>query len=203
MENEDFLQKKIATMINTKLLCPYCKNELTLKWIQDNIPYFGNVMYITANCVCKFRYNDTILLSYDKPSSYSLDIICEEDLNSKIIKSTSCTIEIKELGILVEPGPNSTSYITNIEGLLTKIKDVVSFATNIEKNDLKKYEHGKKIISTIEAIIQNPKKQKNKITLTLKDPCGNSKIINLRAKHMLLTKEEIEELNTGMIVLEK
>lgn len=126
-------------------------------------------MYISGICnLCNFKFNDTILLSNNSPpSSYEIQIKTLKDLNSRVIKSTSCTIEIKELGIIVEPGPSSLSYITNIEGLLTKIKSIVMYITNLEKEDKQKYKKGLEIYSILEENLENPETSSKKITVLL------------------------------------
>ena len=60
---------------------------------------------------------------------YELDVDGLDDLNSRVIRSTSGTIRIPELGIDVEPGSISDSYVTNIEGVLDRILKVVMSAT--------------------------------------------------------------------------
>ncbi len=160
-------------------------------------------MYLSSICSCKFKFNDTIILSSKEPCLYSIKIETKKDLNSRIIKSSSCTIEIPELGIIVEPGSQSQSYITNIEGLLKKIEGIITYITNIEKDNKEKYTKGLYLKKKIENIINNPKLENESITVTLKDPFGNSKIINQKVKYSQLKKEEINNLKTGFFILDK
>lgn len=185
----------------TKIICPYCHKEMIINWIEDNIPFFGDVMYISSLCKCGFKFNDTIILSQNSPCSYSINIKNKHELNSRVIKSMSCTIEIPELGIIIEPGPISNSYITNIEGLLQRIKDVVLYITNLEKQDITKYQKGMNIYSKICKIIEDPKSESDNITIILKDPLGNSKIISKSAKYSILTKDEINNLKKGITII--
>lgn len=186
----------------TKINCPNCNNEITINWIKDNIPYFGDVMYISSICDCGFKFNDTIMLSQKSPCLYSLNIKQKKDLNSRVIKSTSCTIEIPEFGIIIEPGPISSSYITNIEGLLKRIIDVVLYITNLERNDIEKYKKGMEIYNSLCKIKEDPKYSSKNITIILKDPFGNSKIINQNVKYSILTKKEVDCLKKGIIIID-
>ncbi|MCZ7392058.1 MAG: hypothetical protein O8C56_01845, partial [Candidatus Methanoperedens sp.] len=44
-----------------------CSKELVTNWVEDNIPFFGEVMHITSLCECGFRYSDTLILAQSKP----------------------------------------------------------------------------------------------------------------------------------------
>lgn len=201
--NFDLLNKYLKSDI-IQSICPNCKETLDIKLIRDNIPYFGDIIYLSSICNCNFRYNDTILLSVSQPSSYELQINEKSDLNSRVIKSNTCTIIIKELEIIIEPGSVSNSYITNIEGIIRKILNTVTFMMkNIDKKDEKKLNIAINIYNILKSIIDDSNnKIINPITIILKDPLGNSKIINKKTKYSILNKEDIEKLNTGMNIID-
>lgn len=178
---------------------------MKIKWQRDTIPYFGDIMYTTANCEnCTFRFADTIILSGKEPTGYSLAIRSEDDLNARVIRSTSGTLLIEELGIMVEPGPISESYITNVEGVLHRIRNVVESTIRWSEmdNDFEKVEIATNLRDTINAIIDDPKTAPVQIVLQIKDPLGNSAIISANAKSYKLSEGELENLKTGMIVLD-
>lgn len=190
----------------TQSNCPLCQADMPIKWQKDTIPYFGDIMYTTANCSqCTFRFADTIVLSSKEPVCYSLPIRTESDLDARVIRSTSGTIIIEEFGIMVEPGPISESYVTNVEGVLQRIRSVIESTIRWSEmdGDFEKVDIATNLLNNIDAIISNPETAPVSVTLQIKDPLGNSAIITANAKSRKLTAEELEELKTGMIIIDK
>ena len=169
-----------------------------MNWQRDNIPYFGEIMYISANCQCSFRFADTMILSSKEPVRYEMSVETLEDLNARVIRSTSGTIRIPEMGIIVEPGTVSESYITNIEGVLQRVQSVLVTASKWVQEDEEKFSRSQELLCMLEKVIEG----KGKITVIIEDPLGNSAIISKKATSTRLSKEEAEELNTGMIVFD-
>ncbi|WP_407357352.1 ZPR1 zinc finger domain-containing protein [Methanolobus sp. WCC5] len=182
----------------TRTSCPLCHDDLIIRWQGDEIPYFGEVMYITAACKCSFRFADTIILSQKEPTRYELKVEGLEDLNSRVVRSTSGTIRIPELGIDVEPGSISDSYVTNIEGVLDRIYNVVITATRWCEDEEDKHARGLEVQKALEEAIDG----KRSLTVIIEDPFGNSAIISDKATSRVLTHEEAEHLKTGMIVFD-
>lgn len=185
--------------LTTKNACPVCFSEMDFNWETKEIPHFGEAMVIAGVCCCGYRHSDTILLSQKEPSRYTLTVTSQEDLDARVIRSSSGTISVPELGIEVEPGPASEAYVSNIEGVLTRIKDIVEFATRsaCEAGDLEKTEHGNRILENMKMTLRG---QFN-LTVIIEDPMGNSAIVSEKAVRSALTEEEIAGLKTGMILL--
>ncbi len=191
-------EEESCRKFETLTSCPLCHEDLIVRWQGDDIPYFGEVMYIAAACKCSFRFADTIILSQKEPMRYELKLENLEDLNYRVVRSTSGTIRIPELGIDVEPGSISESYITNIEGVIDRIYNVVVTATNWSKDDPEKYSRGLEVQHALEEAMDG----KRSLTVVLEDPFGNSAIISEKAKSRVLSHEEAECLETGMIVFD-
>ena len=155
-------------------------------------------MYITALCDCSFRFADTMILTQREPVRYEMTIETVEDLNARVIRSTSGTIRIPELGIDVEPGTISDSYVTNIEGVLDRIQNVVITASKWVKDDEEKYAIGMDILKKM----NDARLGKQKLTIIIEDPLGNSAIISDKAVSKTLTTEESKDLKTGMIIFD-
>jgi zinc finger protein len=189
--------------VNTKLLtitkstCPLCSKELVTNWVEDNIPFFGEVMHITSLCECGFRYSDTLIMAQNKPVRYELKIKAQDDINARVVRSTSGTIKIPELGIDIEPGPASESFVSNIEGVLERVEEILQNV--ILWDEKEKTERAKELLSIIEKI----KMGEYEITVIIDDPLGNSAIIAENAMSRELTEEEFSHLKTGMVVFEK
>ncbi len=181
----------------TKSTCPLCSNELVTNWVQDNIPFFGEVMHITSLCDCGFRYSDTLIMAQRAPVHYELKIKSEDDLNARVVRSTSGMIRIPELGIDIEPGPASESFVSNIEGVLDRVEEILGMVTRWGEKE--KTERALELLSTLEKI----KAGEYEITVIIEDPLGNSAIIAENATSRELTDEEAALLKTGMIIFEK
>jgi zinc finger protein len=194
LKHNFFKQERFETRIS----CPLCHEDLVMNWQRDNIPYFGDVMYISAKCQCSFRFADTMILSSKEPMRYEMSVEVPEDLDARVIRSTSGTIRIPEMGIVIEPGTVSESYITNIEGLLQRVRSVLMTASRWVREDAEKFARSQELLHMLEEVIEG----KKKITVVIEDPLGNSAIVSKKAIATRLSKEEVEKLNTGMIVFD-
>jgi zinc finger protein len=181
----------------TKSTCPVCSRELVTNWVPDNIPFFGEVMHITSVCECGFRYSDTLIMAQRAPVHYELKIKSRDDLDARVVRSTSGTIRIPELGIDIEPGPASESFVSNIEGVLDRVEDILQNVMLWDEKE--KTRRAKELIAILEKI----KAGDYEITVIIEDPLGNSAIIAKNATVRELTDEEAARLRTGMVVFEK
>ena len=192
MTRENVSQDSFDTETN----CPLCNEKLAIHWQTDYIPYFDEILYMSARCRCGFRFADTMITTQNDPVHYELTIEDVEDLYVRVVRSTSGTIRIPEFGIAVEPGPASESYITNAEGLLNRIKSVVQTAAEWSKDDDDKYNRCLEIEKALDDTIEGDRK----LTIEIDDPLGNSTIISNKAKSRKLSDQEVENLKTGMII---
>ncbi len=183
----------------TQTSCPLCQNSIIITWQPDNIPFFGDVMYTCSQCDCGFKYADTMVLTQREPMRFTLGVESPEDLDIRLIRSISGTIRIPELGINIEPGPASESYVSNVEGVLCRIEDVVGMVTRWEDEPIKKIERAHEILESLRQV----RLGELGITIIIEDPLGNSAIISDKASIDVLTPEEAKGLKTGEIILEK
>jgi zinc finger protein len=168
-------------------------------WETQDIPHFGEAMIIAGICNCGFRHSDTILLTQKEPVRFLLAVETIDDLDARVIRSSSGTIRVPELGVDIEPGFASESYISNVEGVLDRIEGIVCFATRSarEAKNLESTTKGDEILEKIELA----RKGEFPITLILEDPLGNSSIDSEKAVKSPLTNEDIARLKTGIILL--
>ncbi len=187
---------KITTTAN----CPVCCSAMEFDWETKEVPYFGETMLIAGVCSCGFRHCDTILLSQKEPARYTLEVTEPDDLDARVVRSCSGTIRVPELGVDVEPGFASESYISNVEGVLARISEIVAFATRSarEAGNEESTERGLEILESIDLA----RKGQFKLTFIIEDPLGNSAIASDKAVKTALTDEEIACLQTGMIMLD-
>lgn len=157
-----------------KIECPVCKSRISTYFNTLEIPYFGEVIVFTLNCQsCGYRKNDLFNIYEKEPKRYIFKFDNEMDLKIRVIRSGSCKIEIPEFGTVIEPGGDSEGYITNIEGILYRIQDILIM---LEKNSQKKRTLDR--IQNLKIDLENALEGNLNFTLILEDPCGNSAIIS-------------------------
>lgn len=151
--------------------CPCCNTDIEYLYKTENIPYFSDILIISAICPeCGYKFVDTQLLKHNDPVRYTVAINSEEDLNIRVIRSMSASIEIPELGVRIDPGPVSQGFISNMEGVLDRIETVVkgalTWGNEVEKENA----------AALLADIARVKAGTFPVTLILEDPSGNSGI---------------------------
>lgn len=181
----------------TRSICPLCQKEMLTNWCPDNIPFFGEVMNITSICDCGFRYSDTLILAQRSPVHYEMKVKSVEDLDARVVRSTSGTIRIPELGIDIEPGAASESFVSNIEGVIERVEEILHNVTMWGEEE--KTKRAEELLS----IFQRVRAGEYEISVIIEDPMGNSAIIADNALSRELTEREAAGLKTGMIVFEK
>jgi len=159
-------------------MCPMCKQKtLTLSEAEKEVPYFGKVYLFSMTCSnCKYHKADVECLEKNEPSRYTFEINSEDDMKVRVIKSSEATVKIPHV-TTITPGPASNGYITNIEGILSRVKKQVEVArdTAEEQEDRKK---AKNLLKKITKIMWGRQNQK----IIIEDPSGNSAIISDKAE---------------------
>ncbi|HOV82825.1 MAG TPA: ZPR1 zinc finger domain-containing protein [Methanothrix sp.] len=186
--------------LTTSASCPVCEKAMQFSWETADIPHFGEAMIIAGVCDCGYRHSDTILLSQKEPVRFSMVVTGIEDLNARVIRSSSGTLRIPELGVDIEPGFASECYISNVEGVLDRVEGIVEFATRSarEANSAEAAGKGEEILEKISLARQG----RFPLTLILEDPLGNSAIDCDKAERILLSPEQAAGLKTGMIIVD-
>ena len=186
--------------LTTTASCPVCSAEMQFCWESTDIPHFGEAMVIAGICNCGYRHSDTILLSQKDPVRYAMPVSDLADLDARVIRSSRGTLRIPELGVDIEPGFASESYISNVEGVLERIEGVVQFATRSarEAGSQEATEKGEDILEKIALAREG----RFAFTLILEDPLGNSAIDCQKAVKSPLTAEDAAALKTGMIIVD-
>lgn len=114
---------------------------------------------------------DTFILKEGVPTRTEMNVQGEDDLSARVIRSSSGTVEIPELGVEIKPGPASEGFITNVEGVLVRIDAALDMA--IRSAGGEERARAQEIKEQIEAV----KSGKMAVTLIIDDPSGNSAII--------------------------
>lgn len=159
------------------------------------VEHFGSVLLSTATChKCGYRHTDVITLTEREPVALTAHIRSIEDLKMRVIKSGTATVSVPEFGATITPGAYSDGYISNVEGILEKIEDALTFMLTAAKG--RRLAKGEKMLKKIRAARDsNPR-----FTLVIKDPFGNSAIVppdGQEIKRRRLTKRELLRVKCG------
>ena len=158
-------------------MCPFCHTpNLSLMEREEEIPYFGKVYLFSMACSnCKYKKSDLECAENKPPVKFTLDINSEEDMKIRVVRSSEGTIKIPRIGS-IEPGPTANGFISNVEGVLQRIKDQVERLREEEEDEeIKK--KAKNMIKKINKVMWG----QESVKLIIEDPSGNSAIISEKA----------------------
>lgn len=162
----------------TKQPCHFCgAKELTLREDIIDIPYFGKVYVLSMDCSsCNYRKADVEPAEEKEPCKYTLEVDSEDDMNIKIIKSGTAKLKIPHV-ITMEPGPASEGYVTNVEGLLERIKKAIQSAGESEDDDSAK-KKARNLVKKLNKVMVG----REKLKIIIEDQTGHSAIISEKAQ---------------------
>jgi zinc finger protein len=157
--------------------CPVCgKMTLTLVESERDITYFGKVFLFSMDCSnCGFFKADVETENSGKPMKITYDITKEDDMKVRVIKSSSATVKIPRI-TTIEPGAASNGYVTNIEGILNRVKTQIEKVRD-EAEDKADRTKAKNLLKKLRKIMWG----EESITITIEDPNGNSAIVDEKA----------------------
>jgi len=176
--------------------CPACDGQSVLtSQTEYEVEHFGAVLLSVSRCGrCGYRHSDVTTLSNREPVELKAEIRSVDDLNIRVIKSGTATVSIPEFGAVITPGQYSEGYISNVEGILGKIEDALTFMLNTAKGQRSK--KGKVMLKKMRAA----RDSKPRFTLVIKDPLGNSAIASSnpeKVKKRNLTRRELRNIKFG------
>ncbi len=148
------------------LFCPVCKKHglSVSEHIIDEPQFFPEgIIEIHYKCEsCGFSATDVYPLKKGKPSKITFKVESLDELGVRVVKSSTATLTIPEIGGTIKPGEIAEGYITNVEGVLERFEKV--FASEPAA------------LSKLRQL-----KQEANFTLVLEDPGGNSRILSAKA----------------------
>lgn len=158
-------------------MCPFCNTpNLTLMENDSDIPYFGQVALFSMTCSnCKYHKSDVECLENKGPVKWEIDISGGEDMSIRIVKSAGATVKIPRM-VTIESAETSNGYVTNVEGLLNRIKKQIEFAGEEAEDNVAK-KKAKKQLRKIQDVIWG----NDTLTIQIEDKTGNSAIISEKA----------------------
>ena len=170
--------EKTEISVLDKEICPVCNlKELVLTERVTEVPFFGKVFLYSMTCEsCKYHRADVETAEHHDPVSIKFVLESEKDLTVRVVKSSEATIKIPHM-ITVTPGIGSQGFVSNIEGILNRVKRAIQIAHDGEEDEETKKKaknHLKKIQRAIWG--QEP------MIIIIDDPSGNSAIISDKAE---------------------
>ena len=157
--------------------CPTCAREIEYIYQTENIPYFSDILIISALCPeCGFRFTDTQMLKHGEPARFELAVGNPEDLSVRIVRSMSASIEVPELGVRIDPGTKCEGFVSNVEGVLDRIDQVLGSVLTWAEDACERER-----ALELKEMIALAKAGEFPFTVVLEDPSGNSRILSDRA----------------------
>jgi zinc finger protein len=162
------------------------------------IPYLKEVVITTIMCGnCDYKYSDVMITSQDKPMEYKIKVNCLDDLTIRVIRSSTATIELLELGIKIEPASAADAFISNIEGVLVRTYDAIE---NVKRfsDEPEKIKKSEELLEKINGL----RNGEGEVTLIIQDPMGNSGILSDMVEKRELSGDEVSGLETGLTIID-
>ncbi|MBT4445930.1 ZPR1 zinc finger domain-containing protein [archaeon] len=158
--------------------CMMCgKKELTLHEEEIDIPHFGKTFVFGMYCVaCGYRKSDLEASEKHPGMQFTIEIDSEDDMSIKVVKASTGTIKIPRI-ITMESGEGSESFVTNIEGLIERIKKIIQSAADAETEDKAAKKKAKNMIKKLNNVVLG----REKLKIVISDKSGNSAIISDKA----------------------
>ena len=168
------------------------------------IPFFRDILLESFDCPhCYFKNNSIKAAGQiqEQGARYTLDVESLEDMQRQVIKSDSAIFKLETLGIEM---PKGEGQLSNVEGILSKIKEHLESEQPVRKvvqPDL--FNALEQIIEKLDKIIKG---EGFPFTISLDDPTGNSWIApaphdegnKYKRKDYPRTREQNEELGLGV-----
>ena len=176
--------------------CPACDGQsFVMSQTQYEVEHFGAVLLCVSRCGrCGYRRDDVITLTNREAVELRAKISSIEDLNPRVIKSGTATVTIPEFDATITPGPYSEGYISNVEGILAKIEDALTFMLGTAKG--RHLKRGEAMLRRM----REARDAKPRFTLVIQDPMGNSAIVSTDPKKVRkrnLTRRELQNVKFG------
>jgi zinc finger protein len=179
--------------------CPACHEHTVEYTAMDlDVPYFGGLLQTVFICSsCGFRHSDVIHGQTHEPRRWTFRTPQGSDMSVRVVRSTSGTLRIPELGVLIEPGPASEAFVTNIEGILVRIEQVLKQLERDAETDKER--------AVIKERLDHLEAARNgsaPVTIIVEDPFGNSLIVHDNAQMEQIPEAEAATLARGEITFD-
>ncbi|XP_003488131.1 zinc finger protein ZPR1 [Bombus impatiens] len=178
-EGEYPLEQIEGEVLSFRTNCPECNFPCETNMKLTKIPHFKEVVIMATVCEsCGHRTNEVKSGGGIEPTGVKIEVtvIGREDFSRDLLKSETCHMEIPELEVEIGPAALGGRF-TTVEGILVAIKEQLSSSTAFsgDSSDPETVKRMEAFISHLNEVLEG----KQKITLVLDDPAGNSYIQSL------------------------
>jgi zinc finger protein len=196
----DHLAKHMVRMRLDEAICPACGGlGLDYNAQEVDLPFLGTSLETLMQCeACGYRHTDFVLTDVHEPTRVTYRVATGDDMMVRVVRSSSGTIRIPELGITIEPGVASEAFISNVEGVLVRVERVLD-QLGRDAEDPKMVQ---RIMGLQETLGLMREGNAPPVTLILEDPFGNSRILAEGAVVEAIPPEEAANLKVGMLVFD-
>ncbi len=175
--------------------CPVCGEEkMKVSIYSYDMPLVGPVVIVVGKCAsCGYKFVDIRTLERKGNQRIEFQVENERDLNTLVLRSSTATLEIPELQAEISPGPTSQGFLTTVEGVLERFKDIMEFICSDAQDEKERMECEERLKRLKEML-----EGKRKFRVIIKDPEGYSKIVSEKAKEVIeRDDDEIAPLESG------
>ncbi|EHY54056.1 nucleolar zinc-finger protein [Exophiala dermatitidis] len=153
-------------------LCMNCRDEGITRILPIKIPYFKDILLESFYCEHCGWENKTVKSAgqiQEAGSKYTFRLDEPKDLQRQIVRSDTGVFRIEDLDLEMPPGPGQ---LTNLEGIITKIK------TDLEYDQPERKQTNPELYNALQGIIQKLDDMLQgkafPFVVTVDDPSGNS-----------------------------
>ncbi len=166
--------------------CPMCfKETLTLMEHNQEVPFFGPILVFSMDCSsCNYHKADVECKEQHEPCKYIFTVSEEKDLHIRVVKSSTATVKIPRV-MSIEPGTASNGYVTNVEGILNRVKVQLEKTSDLAEDDEDR-KKAKNLLKKVQAALWGH----DTIDIIIEDPEGNSAIISEKAAKEKFNKKK-------------
>ncbi len=178
--------ERLAKLGEMAVRCPSCgREELVLEDYLYDVPHVGRVILTSGRCRhCGYKFNDIRLAEARHPRRLVLRVEGPDDLNALVVRASSSSILIPELGLEMKPGPASQGFITTVEGVLARFLEALHVACSSPDAD-------REACKRKEAEIVEAMRGRRSFTLVLEDPEGVSTVASSKVVEEPLKTEDV------------
>jgi zinc finger protein len=124
---------------------------------------------------CKYHKADVEAAEKHEPAKWTVEVSGAEDMKIRVVKSSTADVKIPFV-TTIESGPGSNGYVTNVEGLLNRVKKILEdIRDNADDNSERK--KAKNLLKKIQKTMWGSEK----LRIIIEDKEGNSAIISDKA----------------------
>ncbi len=181
-DNDRIGSKEPMKILEYSVECPVCGSKILVEEYLYEMPLVGKVLIASGTCsVCGYKFSDVRLAEPKGPRRIIYRVEKPGDENAIVIRASTASIKIPELGIEITPGIAARGYITTVEGIILDVFEKTEFLCS--SGDAPRDKCLEKIRELEEA-----RDVKKPYTIVLEDPDGVSAILSPKARIEPLNK---------------